>query len=66
MTGLAESIEYILTPAVIVVGIGGYVGTIAESSFGLVLPVPIWWALRIGSLSRFFRTADTEFADQRR
>ncbi|MBW2723062.1 MAG: amino acid permease, partial [Deltaproteobacteria bacterium] len=28
ITGLAESIEYVLTPAVIVVGIGGYVGTI--------------------------------------
>ncbi len=45
ITGLAESIEYVLTPAVIVVGIGGYVGTIAESSFGIVLPAPIWWAL---------------------
>ena len=33
ITGLAESIEYVLTPAVIVVGIGGYVGTIAESVF---------------------------------
>lgn len=45
ITGLAESIEYVLTPAVIVVGIGGYVGTIAETSFGLVLPPPVWWAL---------------------
>jgi len=45
LTGLAESIEYVLTPAVIVVGIGGYVGTIAETSFGLVLPAPLWWAL---------------------
>lgn len=45
LTGLAESIEYVLTPAVIVVGIGGYVGTIADSAFGFSLPAPIWWAL---------------------
>jgi len=45
ITGLAESIEYVLTPAVIVVGIGGYVGSIAESSFGLSVPAPVWWAL---------------------
>jgi len=45
LTGLAESIEYVLTPAVIVVGIGGYVGTIAESTLGLALPAPLWWAL---------------------
>ncbi len=45
LTGLAESIEYVLTPAVIVVGIGGYVGTIAETSFGLDLPAPLWWAV---------------------
>jgi ethanolamine permease len=44
LTGLAESIEYVLTPAVIVVGIGGYVGTIAENAFGLALPAPLWWA----------------------
>lgn len=45
LTGLAESIEYVLTPAVIVVGIGGYVGAIAEDSFELTLPAPVWWAL---------------------
>ena len=28
VTGLAENMEYILTPAVIVVGIGGYLGAI--------------------------------------
>lgn len=44
LTGLAESIEYVLTPAVIVVGIGGYVGAIAESALGLSLPAPVWWA----------------------
>jgi len=45
LTGLAESIEYVLTPAVIVVGIGGYVGTILDASFGLSVPAPILWAL---------------------
>jgi len=45
VTGLAESIEYVLTPAVIVVGIGGYVGAIAQSTWGVELPNPFWWAL---------------------
>ena len=45
LTGLAESIEYVFTPAVIVVGIGGYVGTILETSFGWSVPAPILWAL---------------------
>ena len=45
ITGLAESIEYVLTPAVIVVGIGGYVGSIVESTFGLNVPAPVWWAV---------------------
>jgi ethanolamine permease len=44
LTGVAESIEYVLTPAVIVVGIGGYVGAIVESVFGASLPAPLWWA----------------------
>ncbi|MFT5694453.1 MAG: ethanolamine permease [Myxococcota bacterium] len=45
ITGVAESIEYVLTPAVIVVGIGGYVGAIAQSTIGLSLPEPVWWAI---------------------
>lgn len=45
ITGLAESIEYVLTPAVIVVGIGGYVGSIAETTLGLSVAAPVWWAL---------------------
>jgi ethanolamine permease len=45
LTGVAESIEYVLTPAVVVVGIGGYVGTILETSFGLSLPAPLLWAI---------------------
>ncbi len=45
ITGLAECIEYVLTPAVIVVGIGGYVGSLADQTLGLALPSPVWWAL---------------------
>ena len=44
LTGLAESIEYVLTPAVIVVGIGGYMGTILESTLGWSPPAPALWA----------------------
>ena len=42
ITGLAENMEYVLTPAVIVVGIGGYLGAIfgTPDSFA-----PVWWAL---------------------
>ena len=42
ITGLAENMEYVLTPAVIVVGIGGYLGAIfgTPDSFD-----PVWWAL---------------------
>lgn len=40
ITGLAENMEYILTPAVIVVGIGGYLGAI----FGTPTSAePLWW-----------------------
>ncbi len=45
ITGLAESMEYILTPAVIVVGIGGYMGSIANDLMGIQLAAPVWWAL---------------------
>ncbi|MGO9258039.1 MAG: amino acid permease [Bryobacteraceae bacterium] len=40
ITGLAENMEYILTPAVIVVGAGGYLGAI----FGTPAAwEPVWW-----------------------
>jgi len=40
VTGLAENMEYIFTPAVIVVGIGGYLGAI----FGTPdAAAPLWW-----------------------
>src|SRR5918992_1452148 len=41
ITGLGENMEYILTPAVIVVGIGGYMDAI----FPDVLPLPVWWLI---------------------
>lgn len=40
ITGLAENIEYIFTPAVIVVGIGGYMGTIIGTPPSYA---PLWW-----------------------
>ena len=43
ITGLAEIIEYVLTPAVIVVGIGGYVGTAVNSILGIDVAAPVWW-----------------------
>src|SRR5688572_20844896 len=42
VTGLAESIEYILTPAVIVFFIGSYLGAIFETGEQFQ---PIWWAV---------------------
>ncbi len=40
VTGLAENMEYILTPAVIVVGMGGYLGAV----FGTpASAAPLWW-----------------------
>ncbi|HYI97684.1 MAG TPA: amino acid permease, partial [Bryobacteraceae bacterium] len=42
VTGLAENLEYILTPATIVVGIGGYLGAI----FGTAPAYePVWWLM---------------------
>jgi ethanolamine permease len=37
VTGLAENMEYILTPTVIVVGIGGYLSTLLP-----IVPPPAW------------------------
>jgi ethanolamine permease len=41
ITGLGETMEYVLTPAVIVVGIGGYLGAIFGTPDGFA---PVWWA----------------------
>jgi ethanolamine permease len=40
VTGLAENMEYIFTPAVIVVGIGGYLGAIFGTPESWA---PLWW-----------------------
>ena len=40
VTGLAENMEYILTPAVIAVGIGGYLGAIFGTPESAA---PLWW-----------------------
>jgi ethanolamine permease len=42
ITGLAENMEYILTPAVIVVGIGGYLGAVFGTPHAWE---PAWWIL---------------------
>jgi ethanolamine permease len=45
ITGLAENMEYILTPAVIVVGIGGYLSAIFGTPHAWE---PAWWLLCYG------------------
>src|SRR5919106_629363 len=44
-TGVAETIEYVITPAVIVVGIGSYMGSIFEDLFDFDMAQPLWWAI---------------------
>ena len=44
-TGVAETIEYVITPAVIVVGIGSYMNTISDDLFGFTLSQPVWWVI---------------------
>jgi ethanolamine permease len=45
ITGLAENMEYILTPAVIVVGIGGYLGAVFGTPHSWE---PFWWVVCYG------------------
>jgi ethanolamine permease len=62
VTGLAENMEYILTPAVIVVGIGGYLGAVFGTPDALA---PLWWlaayavfvALNVAGVEISFRFA---------
>jgi ethanolamine permease len=44
-TGVAETIEYVITPAVIVVGIGSYMNTISDDLLGFTLSQPLWWVI---------------------
>jgi ethanolamine permease len=62
ITGLAENMEYILTPAVIVVGVGGYLGAIFQTPASYA---PLWWlgcyavfvAFNIGGVAMSFRVS---------
>ena len=44
-TGVAETIEYVVTPAVIVYGIGGYMQSIFIDLFDVDIDTWIWWAI---------------------
>jgi ethanolamine permease len=62
ITGLAENMEYILTPAVIVVGVGGYLGAIFQTPPAWA---PLWWLacyalfvlLNVGGVAMSFRVS---------
>jgi ethanolamine permease len=62
ITGLAENMEYILTPAVIVVVVGGYLGAIFQTPANYA---PLWWvacyavfvAFNIGGVAMSFRVS---------
>ena len=45
LTGLAENMEYVLTPAVVVVAIGAYMSAISTDLLGADLPRWAWWAI---------------------
>ncbi len=45
VTGLAENIEYVVTPAVIVTFIGSYMQSIVDDLFGVSIPQPVWWLI---------------------
>jgi ethanolamine permease len=44
-TGVAETIEYVVTPAVIVTGIGFYMQKIVDDLFGVSIALWVWWAV---------------------
>ena len=48
ITGLGENLEYVITVAVIVVGIGGYMNSVTQALFGFSMPAPVWWAIFYG------------------
>jgi ethanolamine permease len=43
ITGLAENIEYVVTPAVVVFFAGFYAQTVVEELFGWLIPQPWYW-----------------------
>ena len=44
-TGVAETIEYVVTPAVVVTFAGAYLESISDSWFGGSPPTWVWWAV---------------------
>ncbi len=45
ITGLAENIEYVVTPAVVVFFAGAYAQPVFESLFEITIPQPVWWLI---------------------
>jgi ethanolamine permease len=45
LTGVAETIEYVVTPAVVVTFAGAYLESISDSWFGGSPPTWVWWAV---------------------
>lgn len=45
ITGVAENIEYVVTPAVIVFFSGSYMQDIVDDLTGVSIPQPVWWAV---------------------
>src|SRR5918996_2943838 len=45
ITGLAENIEYVVTPAVVVFFAGAYAQPVVNELVGLNIPQPAWWAI---------------------
>src|SRR5262245_59279060 len=45
ITGVAESIEYIVTQAVVVTYIGSYMQSIVDDLFGVSIAQPVWWLI---------------------
>jgi ethanolamine permease len=43
ITGLAENMEYVVTPAVVVVAIGFYMNAIFIDLFNVDVPLQVWW-----------------------
>lgn len=45
ISGVAENIEYVVTPAVIVTFIGSYMEAIVSDLFGVSIAQPVWWLI---------------------
>lgn len=45
ITGVAENIEYVVTPAVVVFFAGAYAQPVFEELFAISIPQPWWWAI---------------------